>query len=79
VIERLFQRMLVELVREDVKALIPRTASGAAPAKAVVHFVASGLFGLLMWWMDAKMRPSVEDVNALFRRLAIPAVKAAVR
>jgi AcrR family transcriptional regulator len=79
VIERLFQRMLVELVREDVKALVPRSASGAAPAEAVVHFVASGLFGLLMWWMDTKMRPSVEDVNALFRRLAIPAVKAAVR
>jgi len=25
------------------------------------------------------MRPNVEDVNTLFRRLAIPAVKAALR
>lgn len=79
VIQRLFQKMLVELVREDVKATGPRSASGAAPTEAVVQFVASGLFGLLMWWIDGQMRLPVEDVNALFRRLAIPAVKAAVR
>jgi hypothetical protein len=37
------------------------------------------VFGLLMWWLDGRMRPNVEDVNTLFRRLAIPAVKAALR
>jgi hypothetical protein len=32
-----------------------------------------------MWWSDGKMRLSMEDVNALLRRLAIPAVKAVLR
>jgi hypothetical protein len=33
----------------------------------------------LIWWGNGKMRMPVEDVDAVFRRLAIPAVKAAVR
>ena len=79
VIQRLFQRMLVELVRDDVKAMAPRTANAAVPAEAIVQFIASGLFGLLLWWIDARKPAPVEDVNGLFRCLAIPAVKAAVR
>ena len=47
------------------------------PADALVQFMAGSLFGLLMWWLDGKMRLSVAEVNALFRRLAIPALKAA--
>ena len=34
---------------------------------------------MLMWWGNRKMRRPVEEVNTLFRRLAIPAVKAALR
>jgi len=40
---------------------------------------AGSLFGLLMGWLAGKLRLSVEKVNTLFRRLAIPAVKAALR
>jgi hypothetical protein len=43
-----------------------------------VQFAAGGLFGLLMWWLDGRGRPGVEEINALFRRLAIPAMTAAV-
>jgi hypothetical protein len=42
-----------------------------------MQFVAGGLFGLMMWWLGGKRRLSVEEVDALFRRLAIPALKAA--
>jgi len=49
-----------------------------APTETVVQFVAGGLFGLLIWWVDRRMRLSVEEVNALFRRMAIPATKAAL-
>jgi hypothetical protein len=44
-----------------------------------VQFIAGAHFGLLMWWLDGKMRMPAEEVNALFRRLAIPAMKAALR
>jgi hypothetical protein len=49
----------------------------AVPAEALVQFTAGALFGLLMWWLDGKMRLPVAEVDALFRRLAIPALKAA--
>jgi hypothetical protein len=45
----------------------------------LVHFIARGLFGLLTWWMHGKMRLPVEEMNALFWRLAIPAMKTTVR
>lgn len=76
IVERHFRRLVVDLVREDVKAMAPRGGEGSAPLDAVVQYVAGGLFGLLAWWADGKMRLSVEDVSALFRRLAIPATKA---
>jgi hypothetical protein len=36
------------------------------------------MFGL-MWWLDDKTRLSGEELNALFQRFAIPAVKATLR
>jgi hypothetical protein len=76
VIQQLFHKMLVDLVREDIKALMPRAASNSTPTEAVVQFVAGGLFGLVLWWVDGRTKLSIEEVDALFRRLAIPAVKA---
>lgn len=78
-IQQVFHKMLVDLVRDDVKAMLSRSNRGSVPAETVVQFAAGGLFGLLMWWLDGRARPGVEEVNALFRRLAIPAVTAALR
>ena len=79
VIQQLFHRMLVDLVREDVKAFAPRTDGGSAPLEAVVQYIAGGLFGVVIWWVEGRMRLSVEDIDALFRGLAIPAMKAGLR
>ena len=78
-LQRVFHRMIVDLVRGDVKATLLRGRSGSVPPEAVVQFVAGGLYGLLMWWLEARVRPSAEEVNANLRRLAIPAVTAAAR
>ena len=59
--------------------MAPRAANSAVPPEAVVQFLASALYGLLAWWMDGKMRLSVDEVNDLFKRMAVPAVKAAFR
>ena len=42
-----------------------------------MQFIAGALFGVLTWWLDARTRLPVAEVDALFRRLAIPALKAA--
>lgn len=78
-VQRLLHKLLVDLVREDVRSTIPRGEGGAVPTEALAQFIAGALFGLLMWWLEGKMRLSVAEVNALFRKLAIPALKAAAR
>lgn len=77
IIQHLFHKMLVDLVREDVKAAAPvKAATGGLPHEAVAQVIAGGLFGLVLWWVDGPAKLSVEDVDALFRRLAVPALKA---
>jgi AcrR family transcriptional regulator len=78
-VQRLLHKLLVDLVRDDVKGTVARAGNSAVPTEALVQFIAGALFGLLMWWLDGKMRLSVAEVNALFRKLAIPALKAAAR
>jgi len=78
VVQQLIHKMLVDLVRDDLKALASGRDSASTPTEAVVQFVAGGLFGLLTWWVHKRMRLSVEEVNTLFRRLAIPATNAAL-
>lgn len=78
-VRQAFSRILVDLVRGDVGAMVSRSGPGSAPSEGVVHFTAGALFGLLMWWLDARTRPGAAEMDALFRRLAIPALKAASR
>ena len=78
VVQQLLQKMLVDLVRDEVKA----TWSGVendTPVEAVSQFIGGGLFGLLMWWGNGRMRMAVDDVDAMFRRLAIPSLNSAAR
>jgi len=51
VVQQYFRKMLVELVREDVKLTVPQGQHGSTQIEAVVQYVAGGLVGLMMWWM----------------------------
>jgi AcrR family transcriptional regulator len=77
VVQQLLQKMLVDLVRDEVKRMMPSGDTTAVPVEAMAQFIGSGLFGLLMWWGNGKMRLLVEEVDSIFRRLAIPAIKTA--
>jgi hypothetical protein len=77
VIRNIVHKLLVDLVRDGIKTILPR-GDHSTSTEAFVQVIAGGLFGMLMWWLGGKVRLSVEELNALFRRLAIPAVRAAV-
>ena len=49
-----------------------------ADTDGVVEFIAGGLLGLIHWWLESKERLPIEEMNALFRRFAIQAAKAAL-
>ena len=75
-VQRMIHKLLLDLVRDDVKALASHDETTSVPTEALVQFVAGSFFGLLMWWLNGKMRLSVEEINSLFRRLALAALKA---
>jgi F0F1-type ATP synthase assembly protein I len=57
VVQRLLEKLFVELIREDVKRTIVRAHSRAAHIDEVlVHFIAGALVGVLMWWLDTRSR-----------------------
>jgi AcrR family transcriptional regulator len=74
-VQNALHRLSISLVREDLRAMQDRITSPRPSSEAVVEFIAAGLFGLVMWWLNGKTRLSVEEVDALFRCLAIPAAK----
>jgi AcrR family transcriptional regulator len=76
ILQRHFQRTQLELVREEVRSLAPR-GSEERVVEAVAQQVAGGLHALLAWWIDGRARLTVEEVDSLFRAMAVAAVRAA--
>ncbi|HSU31145.1 MAG TPA: TetR/AcrR family transcriptional regulator [Bryobacteraceae bacterium] len=76
VVQQLLHKILLDLIRKEVKAMASRANADSISAEALAQFMAGALLGVLMWWLNAKTRFSVEDMNRIFRRLAIPALKA---
>ena len=77
ILRRHFERMQLELVRAEVKALAGRDHAVAFPVDAVAHSLASALFGLLVWWMDSRPRLSAREASDLFRQMALASLRAA--
>jgi AcrR family transcriptional regulator len=70
-VQRLLHKVLVDLVRDDLKMTSRRDPE---ETEAIAQFIAGGLLGLGIWWLNGKAGPSVAEINALFRKLAIPAL-----
>ncbi len=77
VVQQLLQKMLVDLVRDEVKQMMTSSDATAMPLEAMAQYIGGGLFGLLIWWGNGKMRMPVDEVDSIFRKLAIPAIKTA--
>ena len=75
-VQQLLQKIVIELVRDDINAIVGGRNQKSAPAEAIVQFVTGGLFGLAMMWASGRLSLSVDEVNSLFRRLAVPGLKA---
>jgi AcrR family transcriptional regulator len=69
-------RMLADLVREDLAVLAPRKKRQRAEIETVVQFVTAGLLGILSAWLEEMSQLTDADLDALFRRMALPAVQA---
>ena len=76
VFQRHLHHMLAELIREDVETRAQRKKRDASQVEAAVQFVAGGLLGLLVTWLNEMAQVSAAELDDRFRRMAIPAVEA---
>jgi len=79
VIQDVVHKLLRDLIRDDVNAMIARGDADSTRKQALGEFIAGGLFGLLKWWLGGKAQLSVEELNALFRQFALPVVRTRLR
>jgi AcrR family transcriptional regulator len=66
--------MLADLVRAELKQPSLGRHLTDIPKNALVQFVVGALMSILTWWLDENAKLSADEANAVFRRLAIPAV-----
>jgi AcrR family transcriptional regulator len=70
--------LLTELVREDLAAIGPKNLQEAIPLSVMVDFIVGGLLAVLTWWLDRRAELQPEQVDIVFRSLAIPSISASL-
>jgi AcrR family transcriptional regulator len=74
-------RHLHNLIADPLRAsLEPRVAPARSgiPADAMAEFYASALLGMLVWWVGQDFPYGPEQIAAMYGRLAIPGIQAAL-
>jgi AcrR family transcriptional regulator len=71
-VQQVLHKILLDLVRDDVKAMLPRGDGSAIPGEAFAQFIAGGLFGILVWWLNSgldwvRRRPTGFSGTLLFQ------------
>ena len=70
------QVFLAGLVRDDLALLSRHPGATPAQAEAVVQCTVGALQALIGWWLDSDTPCSAEEVDRLFRQLAVPGIMA---
>jgi AcrR family transcriptional regulator len=71
--------LLADLVRDDLAALAAPTEGDPLPRSALVQFVVGALVSMLLWWTERDPPLPAAEVDAMFRRLVLPGIAAALR
>jgi len=59
-------------MHEPFKMLVSREKYGSLEAEIAAHYFVSALMGILVWWVEKDMPCTAEEIDRLFRQLAIP-------
>jgi AcrR family transcriptional regulator len=73
VFQQHLHQMLVDLVRDELRGLASRRKHDTMPFEATVQYVAGGLLGLLVSWQDRMTKVSADEMESIFRRMAVAA------
>ncbi len=59
-------------LREPFKMIQSREKSSSLESEIAAHYFASALMGVLVWWVEKDMVCTAEEIDHLFRQLAMP-------
>jgi len=59
-------------MHEPFKMLVSREKYGSLEAEIAAHYFVSALMGILVWWVGKDMPCTAEEIDKLFRQLAMP-------
>lgn len=72
---RQLQALLVELMRSEVIAQAHPSRTARKRAEPVARFLAGAFHGMLDWWLEDQPALSVEEIDGMFRTMALPALR----
>ncbi len=75
-VERRLRRMVATLVQQDMGASSRLGKKAVLSFDAVVAFVVGAFLALVFWWLESAAQLPAEEVDGIFRRLALPGVDA---
>lgn len=70
------EEIVVQLMRDEARALFKRKASSEVPFELFIHFLSATFMSVLTWWLHFKRHLPPNEINALFRELVIPTLAA---
>jgi len=78
IVQEQMQRILGDLVRKELTALVASHGPSRVPLEVVVQYTVSAFLGLIAWWLDQKMPYSAEEMDQTFRSLTLPGIMVAL-
>ena len=75
IVDQQMRRLLADLVRAEFDGRYRRSLD-ATRIELVAHSIAGALISVVSWWLDFNIKLTPEEVNALFRQMAVPGLEA---
>ena len=76
IVRQRIEEILVQLMKDEARALFKRKASSEVPFELFIHFLGATFMSVLTWWFNFKRPLPPQEINALFRELVIPTLVA---
>ncbi|HEX3046156.1 MAG TPA: helix-turn-helix domain-containing protein [Bacillota bacterium] len=65
------RRMLADLTRDEIQALLPPAATLSIPQEVLIDFILNTLLILLTWWLENDTPCSAAEVDRMFHQLIL--------
>ncbi|MBN8635563.1 MAG: TetR/AcrR family transcriptional regulator [Anaerolineae bacterium] len=74
-LNRSLLQQISQLIETNLRSMIGEKTDTPIPLSVVGQFVANTFLMLLRWWFDEDMRHTPEEMNEMYQRLVLPALR----